>query len=199
MAAENPVAYQFARFRLDPARRTLLRDGAPVPLASKAFDTLLHLIRHHGQVCSKQDLMRAIWPDTAVEENNLNQSISALRRLLGEARGDNLYIATIPGRGYQFIPAVEIVAASERESSAHVTLAVLPFENLSALADRDYIADGLTEELITTLGLIDPDHLRLIGRTTMMSYRRTTKPLSQISDELHAGYIVESSMRAEGQ
>jgi TolB-like protein/Flp pilus assembly protein TadD len=199
MAAEHLVSYQFARFRLDPARRSLLRDGVPMALTSKAFDTLLHLIRHHGQVVSKHDLMSAIWPDTVVEENNLNQNISTLRRVLGETRGDNLYIATVPGRGYQFIPAVEVIAASEPEISVPVTLAVLPFENLSAQPDRDYIADGLTEELITTAGLIDPERLRVIGRTTMMSYRRTTKPLSQISNELQAAYIIESSMRAEGQ
>ncbi len=199
MGAEHLVSYQFARFRLDPAKRSLLRDGVPMPLSSKAFDTLLHLIRHHGQVVSKQDLMRAVWPDTAVEENNLNQSISTLRRVLGETRGDNLYIATVPGKGYQFIPTVEVFAASEPETSAPVTLAVLPFENLSAQPDRDYIADGLTEELITTLGLVDPQRLRVIGRTTMMSYRRTTKPLSQISSELQAAYIIESSLRAEGQ
>ncbi len=199
MGAEHLVSYQFARFRLDPAKRSLLRDGVPMPLSSKAFDTLLHLIRHHGQIVSKQDLMRAIWPDTAVEENNLNQSISTLRRALGETRGDNLYIATVPGKGYQFIPTVEVIAASEPETSAPVTLAVLPFENLHAQPDRDYIADGLTEELITTLGLVDPERLRVIGRTTMMSYRRTTKPLSQISSELQAAYIIESSLRAEGQ
>jgi TolB-like protein len=194
-----PAAYQFARFRVDTAKRSLFRDGVPVPLTAKAFDTLLHLIRHQGQVVSKHDLMRAIWPDTVVEENNLNQNISTLRRVLGEARGDNLFIATVPGRGYQFIPPVETIFASEPESSLPLTLAVLPFENLSAQLDLNYIADGLTEELITALGLIDPERLRVIGRTTMMSYRHTSKPLSQISDELKAAYIIESSMRAEGQ
>ena len=199
MLAPDPVAYQFARFRLDPAKRSLSRDGVPVPLSSKAFDTLLHLIRHQGQVVSKHDLMLAIWPDTVVEENNLNQNISTLRRVLGETRGDNLYIATVPGRGYQFVPSVEAILAPEPEPSAPLTLAVLPFENLSAQPDRDYMADGLTEELITALGLINPERLRVIGRTTMMSYRRTSKPLSQICDELKAAYIIESSLRAEGQ
>ena len=198
MVAENLVSYQFACFRLDPAKRTLLRDGAPLSLGSKAFDTLLHLVRHQGQVVSKQDLMRAIWPDTIVEENNLNQNISALRRLLGDTRGENAYIATVPGRGYQFISSVEIIAVPAVEIALPVTLAVLPFENLSGQPDKDYIADGLTEELITTIGLIDPEHLRVIGRTTMMSYRRTTKPLPQISNELQAAYIIESSMRSEG-
>jgi TolB-like protein/Flp pilus assembly protein TadD len=200
MSAEQFVSYEFDRFRLDPGKRCLLRDGVPLSLTSKAFDTLFHLIRHQGQVVSKQDLMRAVWPDTIVEENNLNQNISTLRRVLGETRGANLYIATISGKGYQFLPRVQIITSSEPEAEAStpVTLAVLPFENLSSQTDRNYIADGLTEELITTLGLIDPERLRVIGRTTMMSYLHTNKPLSQISVELQAVYIVESSMRAEG-
>lgn len=199
MHSEPLVSYQFARFRLDPARRSLFRDGVPVSLTSKAFDTLCHLIRHQGQVVSKQELMRVVWPDTSVEENNLNQNISTLRRALGETRDENLFIATVPGKGYQFISPVEVIPAAEPDSSLPVTLAVLPFENLSGQPDRDYIADGLTEELITTLGLIDPEHLRLIGRTTMMSYRRTSKSLPQISGELQAAYIIESSIRSEGQ
>jgi len=199
MPAEPSVSYQFACFQLDPARRSLLRDGVPVSVTSKAFDTLCHLIRRRGQVVSKQELMHVVWPDTSVEENNLNQNISALRRILGETRSDNLFIATVPGKGYQFISPVEVIPASEPDTSHPITLAVLPFENLSGQPDRDYIADGLTEELITTLGLIDPDRLRIIGRTTMMSYRRTGKSLSHISDELQAAYIIESSIRSEGQ
>lgn len=199
MTAETPPIYQFGSFRLEAVKRLLLRNGVPVPLTPKVFDTLLHLVRHQGKVVAKNELMHAIWPDTVVEENNLNQNISTLRRVLGETRGDNVYIATIPGKGYQFIPAVEIIADSAPEASQPVTLAVLPFENLSAQPERDYIADGLTEELIASLGLIDPQHLRVIARTTMMAYKRTPKTLAQIADELQAAYIIESSMRTEGQ
>jgi TolB-like protein/Flp pilus assembly protein TadD len=199
MTAETPSIYQFGSFRLEAVKRLLLRNGVPVPLTPKVFDTLLHLVRHQGKVAAKNELMHAIWPDTVVEENNLNQNISTLRRVLGETRGDNVYIATIPGKGYQFIPAVEIIADSAPEASQPVTLAVLPFENLSAQPERDYIADGLTEELIASLGLIDPQHLRVIARTTMMAYKRTPKTLAQIADELQAAYIIESSMRTEGQ
>jgi len=199
MSAEEPSIYEFGSFRLEAVKRLLLRKGAPVPLTPKVFDTLLHLVRHQGKLVAKNELMRAVWPDTVVEENNLNQNISALRRVLGETRGENVYIATIPGKGYQFIPAVEIIADSAPETSQPVTLAVLPFENLSAQGEREYVADGLTEEVITSLGLIDPEHLRVIGRTTMMAYKRTPKTLAQIADELQAAYIIESSMRTEGE
>lgn len=199
MSAKEPSIYEFGSFRLEAVRRLLLRKGAPVPLTPKAFDTLLHLVRHQGELVAKNDLMCAVWPDTVVEENNLNQNISTLRRILGETRGDNVYIATIPGKGYQFIHTVEVIADSAPEGSQPVILAVLPFENLSAQPERDYVADGLTEELIASLGLIDARHLRVIGRTAMMAYKRTAKTLAQIAGELQAAYIIESSMRTEGQ
>jgi TolB-like protein/cytochrome c-type biogenesis protein CcmH/NrfG len=145
--------------------------------------------------------MRAIWPDTSVEENNLNQNISTLRRVLGETRGENRYIATTPGKGYRFIAEVEgggalpvpVQAAPER-----VTLAVLPFENLSSDPEREYLADGLTEETIAALGQINPEHLGAIGRTSVMIYKKTTKTLGEIGSELGASYLVESTLRGEG-
>ena len=94
--------YEFAEFHVDAAKRLLMRsDGEAIPLTPKVFDTLLYLIEHHGVVLDKDELMQAIWPHTVVEENNLNQSISALRRVLGESRGENRFIATVPGRGYR--------------------------------------------------------------------------------------------------
>ena len=101
MSENNPHIYEFGDFRLDGARRLLLRrgDDHPVKLTSKAFDTLLYLVRHRGTVLDKDELLRAIWPDSIVEENNLSQNISALRRALGEKQGENRYIVTVPGRG----------------------------------------------------------------------------------------------------
>src|SRR5262249_25624915 len=69
-------------------------------------DTLLYLVRHQGKVLGKEELMSALWPDAFVEENNLTQSVSTLRRALGEARGENRYIVTVPGHGYRFAAEV---------------------------------------------------------------------------------------------
>jgi TolB-like protein/Flp pilus assembly protein TadD len=170
-----------------------------VALTPKVFDTLLYLLQHQGEVVEKSALMRAIWPDTAVEENNLSQNISCLRRILGENRGANLYIATVPGRGYRFTAAVEAVRGSLQDLSEKLTLAVLPFENLSADPEREYLADGLTEETSASLGQIDPEHLSVIGRTSVMAYKRTTKTVAEIGRELDATYLIESSLRAEGE
>ena len=96
---ENAV-YEFNGFRVDALRRQLFRDGVPVPLTSKSFDTLLFLIRNSGSTVTKTELMNAVWSDSAVEENNLTQQISALRRALGERPRDHRFIVTVPGRGY---------------------------------------------------------------------------------------------------
>jgi DNA-binding winged helix-turn-helix (wHTH) protein/tetratricopeptide (TPR) repeat protein len=198
MSAPSQDVYEFGDFRLDAGKRLLLRRGEPVPLTPKVFDTLLHLVQHHGKVIAKDDLMHAVWPDTAVEENNLNQNISTLRRVFGENRGENRYIATVPGKGYHFIPAVEVFAGPAPSATGRVTVGVLPFRNLGADPDREYLADGLTEEVIATLGQIDASRLSVIGRTTMMAYKRANKTLAEIGRELGAAYLIESSMRSEG-
>jgi DNA-binding winged helix-turn-helix (wHTH) protein/tetratricopeptide (TPR) repeat protein len=195
--AEFPV-YEFGDYRVDAGKLLLSRAGQPVSLTPKVFDTLLLLVKRSGEVLEKEAFLRAIWPDTVVEENNLNQNISTLRRVFGESRGENRYIATVPGRGYRFIPKVRTVPQTSSEPPQHVRIGVLPFENIGAGPDREYLADGLTEETIASLGGIDPDHLSTIGRTSVMAYKRSTKSLAEIGKELDAAYLVESSLRAEG-
>ena len=95
--------YEFGDFRLDAARRLISRGGEPLRLNSKALETLLVLVRNRARILTKDELMKSLWPDTFVEEVNLAQNISALRRVLGEAPGENRFIATIPGKGYQFV------------------------------------------------------------------------------------------------
>jgi len=109
----QPQIYEFGDFRLDAGRRLLTRrDGQTVPLTPKPFETLLYLVSHSGAVLDKDELMRAVWPDQFVEENNLSQSISALRRTLGEKPGQHRYIMTVPGRGFRFVAPVSTRASS---------------------------------------------------------------------------------------
>ena len=107
--------YQFGPYRLEIARRRLMRDGEVVPVSSRVFETLLVLVQNHQRVMVKDELMQAVWPDSFVEEVNLAQNISALRKALGEAPGENRYIATIPGRGYRFVADVEALQAEDSE------------------------------------------------------------------------------------
>jgi DNA-binding winged helix-turn-helix (wHTH) protein/TolB-like protein/Tfp pilus assembly protein PilF len=98
--------YEFGAFRLDPAERLLLRAGEVVPLAPKAFETLLALVERHGRVWEKDQLIKRIWPDTYVEEGNLTQHIFTLRRALSDGQNGSQYIETIPRRGYRFVADV---------------------------------------------------------------------------------------------
>ncbi len=98
--------YEFGSFRLDVTERVLLRDGEPVALTPKSFDTLLVLVQNSGHVLERDELMEMVWPDAIVEENNLRQSISALRKALGDSPNTPQYIETIPRRGYRFVASV---------------------------------------------------------------------------------------------
>ena len=104
------LIYEFDEFRVDVAKRLLTKgDGEPIPLTPKVFDTLLYLVRHNGKVIEKDELMREIWTDSIVEENNLNKNISILRRVLGEKPGEQRFIITIAGHGYRFVPEVKAI------------------------------------------------------------------------------------------
>jgi DNA-binding winged helix-turn-helix (wHTH) protein len=96
---------------MDALARTLRREEVSVTLNRRAFDVLLYLVQNPGKVVSRDELLKNVWPDTFVDENNLAQSISALRRALDEKPGDNSYIVTLPGRGYQFVTPVHVVPA----------------------------------------------------------------------------------------
>jgi TolB-like protein/DNA-binding winged helix-turn-helix (wHTH) protein len=101
--------YEFGPYRMDPGRGQLFRGDEQVTLTAKAFETLLILVQNSGQVVSKDELMKVLWPDTFVEEANLTQHISMVRRALGETAHEHRYIATLPGRGYRFAEPVRVV------------------------------------------------------------------------------------------
>ncbi len=106
----------FGEYRIEVRTRRLYLDGRAIAVTSKAFDVLVELVSRGGEVVSKDELMAAAWSDTAVEENNLTQQISLLRKLLGEQPGENRFIVTVPGRGYCFVVpvrALEIEAESD--------------------------------------------------------------------------------------
>ncbi|MGA8671363.1 MAG: winged helix-turn-helix domain-containing protein [Terracidiphilus sp.] len=147
MPKEVNEFYDFGDFRLDPARRLVVRGDQPVPLTSKVFETLLVLVRNRDRVLAKEELMNAVWPDSFVEEVNLAQNVSALRKALGESPGENRFIATIPGKGYRFVCEVrepkatrdELIVA--RHTRAEVTVVEEKEDEIEAT--RDQLATGL--------------------------------------------------------
>src|SRR5918993_1381477 len=95
--------YSFDVFRVDPVERLLFKENREVPLTPKVFDTLLVLLENSSHVLTKQELMQKVWPDSFVEENNLAQNISVLRKALGQGKQGEHYIQTVPKRGYRFL------------------------------------------------------------------------------------------------
>lgn len=114
-AHKNRRLYEFGLFRLDPSERVLARDGERVSLTPKAFETLLILVEHNGHVLSKDELIQSLWPDAIVEENNLTQQISQLRRVLGETLDGQRYIETVPKLGYRFVSEVREIEEGDAE------------------------------------------------------------------------------------
>jgi TolB-like protein/DNA-binding winged helix-turn-helix (wHTH) protein len=107
-SSAGTITYLFGDFRLDANQRVLMlkADGRVLPLTARVVDTLLYFVQHRGELLDKATLMTAIWPNVIVEENNLNQSISILRRVLGDTRDEHRFIVTVPNRGYRFVADV---------------------------------------------------------------------------------------------
>jgi len=198
MMGNSQLTYQFASFRLFPRERRFFVDERAVKLEPKVFDTLLMLVENQGRLVEKDTFLKKLWPDTFVEEATLAHSISELRRALRRESGDTQFIETVAKRGYRFVFPVKVTGLEDLDQRPTApVLAVLPFEILGPEPNREYLADGLTEEVIAALGQIDPIRLSVIGRTTMMRYMRTSKSLQEIGDELKSSFLVESSVRSE--
>src|SRR5688572_16859686 len=109
MNQRDNCVYAFGRFQLDAGKRLLFEGDDVITLTPKAFDTLLALVENRGSVMSKDELMRLVWADDFVEENNLAQNIHAVRRMVGDGVDGVRYIETIPKRGYRFVAEVELL------------------------------------------------------------------------------------------
>src|SRR5580765_3948215 len=107
MNSSSEKKYRFADFELDTTKRLLLKTGKPIPLNSKTLDLLETLIERRGEVVTKNELLESIWAGQFVEESNLTVQISTLRKVLGEARGENRFVVTVPGKGYKFVGELE--------------------------------------------------------------------------------------------
>jgi TolB-like protein/DNA-binding winged helix-turn-helix (wHTH) protein len=258
-------SYHFGDFALDPRRRLLTRAGLSVVLTSKAFDLLHFLVQNPNRLITKEELLQAVWGDAFVEDGNLTQYVSHLRKALGDNNTDNArLIVTIARKGYQFTSDVTFietpdvdkaapgqvlriessptdaqrvlrdstdVPAAKRPkhwwkiaaagicaaclavvcvapwkrfgekttlSSQKSMLAVLPFENLTGDPDKEYLADGLTEETISEIARLSPEQLGVIPRASVMGYKHKDERLDQIGRDLSVQYVLEDSIRQSG-
>ena len=196
MNQQDNYSYVFGAFRLDTAERLLLRrDGVRVPLTEKAFDTLATLVRREGRLVSKEELMAEVWPDAFVEENNLDKSISVIRRALGEKASAPEYIETVRGRGYRFLAQVsevreESVGRQRKHRGGNTinSLAVLPLINASADSDMEYLSDGITESIINSLSQVPK--LRVMARGTVFRYKRQEVDPREVGNALGVRVIL---------
>jgi TolB-like protein/Flp pilus assembly protein TadD len=189
---------RFRDFELDLGAYELRRQGRPVRLERQPMDLLILLVERRRQLVTRGDIIDRLWgKDVFVDvETGVNTVVFKVRQALRDSPDAPAYVETVPGKGYRFIAPVEVVSGP-RTAVSRVTLAVLPVENLSGDPEREYLADGLAEDTIASLGQIDPEHVGVIGRTSIMAYKRTTKSLAEIGHELGADYLVEGSLRAE--
>ena len=257
-------SYRFGEFVLDSRRHTLSRVDSPVLLTPRAFDVLLFLVQNPNRLVTKEELLQAVWGDTIVEEGNLAQHVSQLRKALGDNAEDPRLIVTITRRGYRFDADVSVDKGPNTASKAvaqvstaevwqpdtrpiqelplnvavaktfwhswkaplvfsvallligagfmswrhlrtvgppksrKIMLAVLPFENLTGDHNKEYLADGLTEETISQLGRLNPEQLGVIARTSVMGYKTKDTRLDQVGRDLSVQYVLENSLRQSG-
>lgn len=181
----HPKVYEFHGFRLEEAQLRLLYDNQAVPLKPKILDLLLFLIKKRGQLIAKDELMKEVWPDTIVEENNITVSMSILRKTLNEVRNDCQFIETVPRRGYRFVAevkelALERVAVGESSGGVHVeledepvdSLAVIPMEGPNKDFNVEYLSDGITESIINVLSRIPK--FRVLASSTVFRFKKQT-------------------------
>ena len=197
--AFRPHAVRFGTFEVDLKSHELRKHGLRLRLEEKLFQILELLLERPGQVINRRALREKLWPDTHVGyEHSLNTAINKLRDLLGDSAQSPRFIETLPRLGYRFIAPVLKPSRADHLNGRKM-LAVLPLEDLGGNSDEEYFAEGLTEELISHLGQLDPKRLGVIARTSAIQYKATKKSVGQIAQELNVGYVVEGSVRREGQ
>jgi len=169
--------FQFGEFQVDVRARSLRRGTTIVPLNSRAFDVLLYLVQNSGKLLSREELLKNVWAESFVDENSLAQSISALRRALEEKPGDNSYIVTVPGRGYQFVSPVQVVASEHGSPLSEIATSVSNSSAGLLLQQQTIRTSVITEEAVSS----GPTALPERRATRISEYWKIVAPLLLIA------------------
>jgi len=197
--------FAFGPFLLDTARGTLTRDGAAVAVGQRGLRILQALLEAGGEPVSKPELLRWAWPGLVVEDSNLSVQVAALRKLLGASSADSAeWIVTVPRLGYR-LPGVAAVEDThlapldhaEVDHGGRPSIAVLPFTHLGDDPTQEYLADGVTEALITALTRFR--WFLVSGRNTSHVYKLNPVDGRAAAAELGVRYLVEGSVRKSGE
>jgi DNA-binding winged helix-turn-helix (wHTH) protein/tetratricopeptide (TPR) repeat protein len=186
--------YEFGPFRLNPRERLLLKNARPVRHTPKAFDTLWVLVRHRGQLLEKDELIRAVWPDTFVGDVSLARNISVLRSILGD--GPEL-IETVSKRGYRFAAPVRRIAEPlpAHDGGATTSIALLPFQLLGARPGEDRLALGLAQALILNLSKLP----QLLVRSIQAMPDYESRDAGAAGRSLGVEWLIDGSTQLSGR
>jgi len=195
------VIYRFGDFSVDPASFRVTEKGDAIALSPKIVDLLLYLVARPGQLVSKDELFKALWPDVAVTDNALTQAVSELRQALHDDPGSPVCIQTVARRGYRFIAPIqhgEPSAQPEADArTAATTVAVLDFTNVSGDRDLAWLSSGIAETV--TIDLRASSGWRVIDRVRVVeAVRRTGPDLSTLAADLHLDRAVVGSFQRAG-
>jgi TolB-like protein len=181
----------------------------PIMIGSRALEILAVLVARSGELVTRDEVIKKVWPATVVEYSNLPVQIAALRRHIDQGRMQGSCIQTVPGRGYRFIAQVTRIHAGARGDAAAFrptaapplpdkpSIAVLPFQNISGELEQEYFVDGMVEEFITALSRIH--WLFVIARNSSFTYKGQAVDVKQVGRELGVRYVLEGSLRKAGQ
>jgi TolB-like protein len=194
--AGSPREFRLGNLTLQPHRQ-LLRSGSPVPLGRKALTILSVLAESDGALVTKDELMAAVWPGLVIEENAVQAQIVALRKALAE---NATRLSTVRGVGYRLDLGErkpEAALAEAKTIAQRRSVAVLPFANLTGDASKDYLGDGMAEELISTLARASD--LRVPARTSAFAYKGRNIDVREVARDLGVDAVLEGSVRAAGE
>src|SRR5215470_16618019 len=204
-----PHMYHFEGYTLDTARCSLRTGDRVVELRPRAFEVLRYLVENAGRLVTKEEFIKAIWPDVVVTDESLTHCVSEARQAIGDER--QAIIRTVPRRGYQFVAPVSRASpdngpepqsaparpsrgsASDRTPPGKPSIAVLPFTNIGGDPEQEYFADGMVEEIITALSRFSG--LLVIARNSSFAYKGRSVDVKQAGRELGVRYVLEGSVR----
>jgi TolB-like protein/tetratricopeptide (TPR) repeat protein len=206
---------KFGTFEIDVRARELRKGGIRIRLQDQPFEILAMMLERSGEIVTREELRQRLWPaGTFVDfDHSLNAAVKRLRAALGDDADNPRFVETLHKRGYRFIAPVEstdngtrgayaplarAAAKAQAEAVATLRLVVLPFANMSNDPTQEYFSDGLTEEMITQIGRLCPGKLGVLARSSSMLFKRSTRSAGEIGRELGVDYLLEGSVRREG-
>ena len=193
-------AIRIGNIELDVERYELRRAGQRIRLERLPMELLIFMVSRGGELVTRADIVRVLWSGSAFRDtdNSINTAIRKIRIALGENPDDPKYLLTIKGKGYRLDGVRTSPAQPLAAALAAVRVLVLPFENKSGDATQDSLCDALADETSANIGMLHPEQIYVIARTTAASYRGSNKSIAQMAHELTVDHVLEGSLTREG-